>query len=53
VDKLIAAVEQESGTILHVIGEMLPVEEGRRLVLPDGQDLPLSVEAWQHFQAEE
>jgi thiamine-monophosphate kinase len=53
VDKLIAAVEQESGTILHVIGEMLPVEEGRRLVLPDGQDLPLSVEAWQHFQAQE
>lgn len=46
---LIALVRQETGTTLSVIGEMLPAEQGRWLVLPDNQAVPLDVASWQHF----
>jgi thiamine-monophosphate kinase len=51
--QLQALVEQETGTPVTVIGEMLPLDEGRRLVLPDGRDVPLDIQAWQHFAAAE
>jgi thiamine-monophosphate kinase len=49
VDALSAAVERETGTTVSVIGEILPAEQGRWLVLPDGQEIPLAT-SWQHFQ---
>lgn len=48
VEELIAAVE-EAGTSMTVIGEILAVERGRWLVLPDGQQVPLEPSGWQHF----
>ncbi len=51
--QLQALVEQETGTPVTVIGEMLPLDEGKRLVLPDGRDVPLDIQAWQHFAAAE
>ena len=48
---LIAAV-QATDTPVTVIGEILPAEMGRRLVLPDGQEEPLTPGGWQHFQRE-
>jgi thiamine-monophosphate kinase len=50
---LCTAVAQETGTVVTVIGEVLPIEEGRHLVLPDGQDIPLDTRGWQHFGREE
>lgn len=50
-EQLCATVERETGTAVSIIGEILPPAEGRRLVLPSGHDIPLSVQAWQHFSA--
>jgi thiamine-monophosphate kinase len=52
VDDLVASVKRETGTPLAVIGEMLPAEQGRWLVLPDGQEIPLG-KSWQHFEQSE
>jgi thiamine-monophosphate kinase len=49
--QLQALVEQETGTTVTAIGKMLPPEAGKRLVLPDGRDVPLDIQAWQHFAA--
>jgi thiamine monophosphate kinase len=49
VEAISAAVARETGTSVSVIGEMLPNDQGRWLVLPDGQELPLAT-SWQHFQ---
>jgi thiamine-monophosphate kinase len=48
VGELIAAVAQ-AGTLVTAIGEILPAEQNRRLVLPDGQEVPLEPSGWQHF----
>jgi thiamine-monophosphate kinase len=50
-EQLCADVERETGTTVSIIGEIVPPAEGRRLVLPGGQDIPLDVQAWQHFSA--
>jgi thiamine-monophosphate kinase len=46
-----AAVAQQTGTQIAVIGEILPSVEGRRLVLPDSREIPFESDAWQHFGA--
>lgn len=51
-EDLIAAVRAETGTAVTAIGEILPADQGRRLVLPDGQEIALDMRAWQHFGAE-
>jgi hypothetical protein len=50
VEEVSTAVARETSTSVSVIGEMLPEDEGRWLVLPDGQELPLAT-SWQHFQS--
>lgn len=49
VNQLIEQVQQATGTTLTIIGEILSPEEGRRLVLPDGQEIPFKKGSWQHF----
>jgi thiamine-monophosphate kinase len=48
VEQLVAAVEAQ-GTPVTVVGEILPAEGGRRLALPDGQEVALEASGWQHF----
>jgi thiamine-monophosphate kinase len=48
VEELVAAV-REKGTTATVVGEILPAEQGRRLVPPDGQEVRLEPSGWQHF----
>ena len=50
VDALTAAVEQKTGTPLSVVGEILAPEQGRWLVLEDGQEVPLAAKGWQHWR---
>jgi thiamine-monophosphate kinase len=49
-EALAAAVERETGTPVSTVGEILPVDEGRRLVLEDGREGPLEARGWQHWQ---
>ncbi|WP_324669898.1 thiamine-phosphate kinase [Geochorda subterranea] len=49
VEALIAAVGRAAGTPVSVIGEILPAERGRWLVLPDGREVALGVRGWSHF----
>jgi thiamine-monophosphate kinase len=48
VEKLMAAVD-ETNTPVTMVGEILPAEQDRRLVLPDGQEVRLEPSGWQHF----
>lgn len=48
-DELAAAIVRETGTPVTVVGEIVPVEEGRRLVLPDGTEVALEARGWEHF----
>ncbi len=48
-EELAAAVRQETGTGVTLIGEILAQEQGRCLVLEDGQELPLEAWGWKHF----
>ncbi len=50
VERLTEEVASETGTQVHAIGEILPPDEGRHLVLPDGTDIPFDVQSWQHFE---
>jgi len=50
VDELAAAVEWETGTPVTVVGETLPADAGRWLVLEDGQELSLEARGWEHFK---
>ncbi|HHY94526.1 MAG TPA: hypothetical protein GX513_05895 [Firmicutes bacterium] len=43
------AVRRRTGTAVTVIGEILPAEEGRWLLFPDGRQLPLTPRGWTHF----
>jgi thiamine-monophosphate kinase len=43
------AVESGTGTPVSVIGEIIPAEKGRWLVLPDEKAAPLEARVWQHF----
>lgn len=49
VETLTRLVLQETDSLISVIGEILPAEQGRWLTLPNSQELPLDVASWQHF----
>lgn len=51
-EELAAAVSRETGTLVTVVGEILPAVEGRWLVLEDGQEVPLEARGWEHFGRE-
>jgi thiamine-monophosphate kinase len=46
---LSAAIEAETGTPATVVGEILPFDQGRLLVLPDGREVELEAKGWQHW----
>jgi thiamine-monophosphate kinase len=46
---LAAAIEEETGTPATVVGEILPLDRGRRLLLPDRRAVPLEAKGWQHW----
>lgn len=48
-DAIVAAVREATGTPVAVIGEVVPAEAGRRLVLPDGRETELAPRGWRHF----
>ena len=49
---LAAAVEAETGTPVAIAGEILPPDQGRTLVLPDGREVELEAKGWQHWNRE-
>jgi thiamine-monophosphate kinase len=51
--ELATLVAQGAGTRVTAVGEILPPQEGRRLVLPDGRELELGATGWQHFQEDD
>lgn len=50
VPELMRSIKRETGTLLTVIGEILPSAAGRWLILPDGQELALEERGWEHFR---
>lgn len=48
-EQLAADITEQTGTRVSIIGEIAPLEKGRRLVLADGERIPLASQAWQHF----
>ncbi len=42
-------VQETTGTPVTDVGEVLPPDAGRWLVLPDGREVPLTPKGWQHF----
>jgi thiamine-monophosphate kinase len=48
-EEMAARVQEETGTPLTCVGEILPAEEGRWVVLPDGSQIPLVSSGWDHF----
>jgi thiamine-monophosphate kinase len=49
-ETLAAAVERETGTPVRVVGEILPPEGGRWLVLEGGREVALEAGGWQHWR---
>ena len=49
-EKLAEEVRGSTGTPVSIIGEVLPQEEGHWLVTPQGEEVPLSSEGWNHFK---
>jgi thiamine-monophosphate kinase len=49
-EQLASAVEEETGTMVTIIGTILPEAEGRWLVLEDGTEIPLEAKGWEHFK---
>ena len=48
-DALARAVLEATGTPVSVIGEILPADGGRWMVLPDGREVELTARGWVHF----
>ena len=48
-EALIESVVSKTGTPVTVIGEVLPADRGRELVLPDGSRQTLESSGWRHF----
>lgn len=49
-DTLAQKIMHETGTRVASIGEILPIHEGRQLVLPDQRSVPLESRGWDHFK---
>jgi thiamine-monophosphate kinase len=47
--ELAAFVHAETGVRLTAVGRILPLEDGRSLLLPGGRREPLTAQGWQHF----
>jgi len=47
--ELMAEVQEETGTRLTCVGEILEREAGRWVVLPDGSEARLEARGWNHF----
>ncbi len=43
-------VRRETGTRVSIIGEILPANDGRQIVLPDGRVVPLKAQGWDHLK---
>jgi thiamine-monophosphate kinase len=52
-EDLARRIEDETGTPVSIIGEILPAASPRELVLPDGGKVPLDKGGWDHFTAGE
>ncbi|OPY86466.1 MAG: Thiamine-monophosphate kinase [Syntrophaceae bacterium PtaU1.Bin231] len=50
-ETLARTIAAETGTPVSIIGEILPLSEGRQLVLPDGRVVPLEQKAWDHLRS--
>jgi thiamine-monophosphate kinase len=50
--KVIEAVQSVTGTLVTVIGSILPSNEGMRLLYPDGREEQLMVASWDHLKAQ-
>lgn len=48
-ESLARKVQQQSGTPVAIIGQVLPASAGRTLVLPGGQETGLQARGWEHF----
>jgi thiamine-monophosphate kinase len=48
-EEVAAQVQEQTGTELTCVGEILKQEAGRWVVLPDGSEVPLKPEGWNHF----
>lgn len=49
VSDIISSVKQGTGTEVTIIGEILPENEGKWLVLKNGKAVPLPVKGWDHL----
>ena len=49
-EKLAEEVKRSTGTPVTIIGEVLPQRKGQWLVTPQGEEVPLSSEGWNHFK---
>jgi len=48
-EEVAGRVAEEAGTPVTRIGEILPRDEGRWVVLPEGSEIPLVATGWDHF----
>jgi thiamine-monophosphate kinase len=48
-EEVAVQVQRQTGTQLTCVGEILMQEAGRWVVLPDGSEVPLKPEGWNHF----
>lgn len=49
-DALAEKIAHATGTRVWLVGEILPLNEGRQLVLPDTRVIPLEARGWDHFK---
>ena len=47
---LAGEITRQTGTRVSIIGEILPANEGRQLVLPDARVVTLEARGWDHFR---
>ena len=48
-ERLAQKITAETATPVAIIGEILPLSEGRQFVLPDKRIIPLEAKAWDHL----
>jgi thiamine-monophosphate kinase len=51
-EEVAAQVQEQTGTQLTCVGELLKQEAGRWVVLPDGSEVPLRPGGWNHFASD-
>jgi thiamine-monophosphate kinase len=48
--QLAREVEERTGTLVTIIGEVLPIERGWWMVTPHGKEIPIRAKGWNHFK---